>query len=1260
MGYLTKYFWRVRAQNQTGWGDWSNSWRFTTIIEKPTIPVLATPLNDSKGLLNPIMAKWNKSLRVEKYKLQVSSNTLFTSFIVNDSTLTDTTKLLPTLANYSQYYWRVKAVNIGGESDWSTVWNFKTLGNPYASNLLTPLDASANHPLNGLTVKWTKAQERIETIQKYQLQISTDSLFGTLFVNDSTLIDTSRIVNGMGYLTKYFWRVRAQNQTGWGDWSNTWRFTTIIEKPTIPVLATPLNDSKGLLNPITAKWNKSLRVEKYKLQVSTNNLFTTFILNDSTITDTTKVLPNLANYSQYYWRVKAVNVGGESDWSNVWNFKTLGNPYASNLVAPLNNTLNHPLNGITFKWTKAQERIESIQKYQLQISADSLFGTLFINDSTLIDTSMIINGMGFYTKYFWRVRAQNQTGWGDWSEAWKFTTIIEKPTVPVLATPLYDSKGLLNPITATWNKSLRVGKYKLQVATDNLFSSLIVNDSTLTDTTKLMPNLANYTQYYWRVKAVNVGGESDWSTVWNFKTLGNPYASNLLTPMDASVNQPLSGLTFKWTKATERIETIQKYQIQISTDSLFASSFVNDSTLTDTSKVVDGMDYLTEYFWRVRAQNQTGWGDWSATWKFTTIIEKPTIPVLATPLNDSKGLLNPITAKWNRSLRVEKYKLQVSTDNLFSSLILSDSTITDTTMILPTLANYSQYFWRAKAVNIGGESDWSNVWNFKTLGNPYSVILASPENGAVNNPVNSVTFKWFKPQERVETILKYHFQLSTDSLFGSIAFSDSTFILDTTTTGSGLSYLTTYFWRVRAKNETGWGDWSQFWNLTTIIDKPSVPLLVSPANNVTQLLQPVVLRWRQSLRVEKYTLEISESPNFTTLFLVDSTLTDTMRTLPQLENAKTWYWRVKARNIGGSSEYSAVWNFRTLGLPLTVNLITPSNGSENLPVNDVLLQWSNSGEQTLGSVTSAAKSIKRAINDEESVGLTDGISTLEGGNHFASGNANPSSGVASIGNYWLEITTDTSNSALFYSDSTLTDTTKLMSGFVYQSTYFWRVKANNEVGWGSFSRWFRFTTQKKPIATPTALTATATVVKQVTLSWADNSDNELGFIILRKTGDSTSTALLERIDSVSADVTEFIDTTVTDTTYYSYKVMAYNADTLSEQSNYATVFTLTGIKEFSSDIPKEFTLYQNYPNPFNPSTIIRFALPKDAHVEIELYSIQGELLNKLVSEDKQAGYYEVSLEIPSYASGIYFYRIVASPGDRGEPFVQTRKFILMK
>jgi len=478
----------VRGINVAGNGEYSTQRSFKTIIEKPANFTLSAPANNSKGLLNPVTVSWNSSARAEKYHLQVSTDSTFTSTVVNDPNQTDLTEVLPTLNNYTQYFWRVKSVNVGGQSDWSPTWNFKTLGNPYASTLYQPLNNSVNQAITGLVFKWSTAQERMEAIQKYQFQLATDSLFNTVVSNDSTLTDTIKTVNSLSYLTKYYWRVRAQNQTGWGDWSAVWNTTTIIEKPANFTLSAPANNSKGLLNPVTVSWNTSARAEKYILQVSTDSTFTSTVVNDSNQTDLTEVLPTLTNYTQYYWRVKSVNVGGQSDWSATWNFKTLGNPYASTLYTPANDTVNQPVMGLLFKWSKPQERIETIQKYQFQLATDSSFTSLVRNDTTLTDTNYTIASteLTHNKKHYWRVRASNQTGWGDWSAVWSFTTYDIYITLNV---PSGGEKWQIGRTkTSSWTNVNAGDKVKLEYSTNNGGIWLPVKDT-----------VANASVYQWMI-----------------------------------------------------------------------------------------------------------------------------------------------------------------------------------------------------------------------------------------------------------------------------------------------------------------------------------------------------------------------------------------------------------------------------------------------------------------------------------------------------------------------------------------------------------------------------------------------------------------------------------------------------------------------------------------------------------------------------------------------------------------------------------------
>jgi outer membrane protein assembly factor BamB len=98
----------------------------------------------------------------------------------------------------------------------------------------------------------------------------------------------------------------------------------------------------------------------------------------------------------------------------------------------------------------------------------------------------------------------------------------------------------------------------------------------------------------------------------------------------------------------------------------------------------------------------------------------------------------------------------------------------------------------------------------------------------------------------------------------------------------------------------------------------------------------------------------------------------------------------------------------------------------------------------------------------------------------------------------------------------------------------------------------------------------------------------------------------------------------------------------------------TGTKNSSSDLPIDYTLMQNYPNPFNPSTTIQFALPKEGRVSIKLFNMLGKHIATLLDGFHSAGYHEVTVNLDSFSSGIYFYQM------RVGSFIETKKMLLMK
>ena len=72
-------------------------------------------------------------------------------------------------------------------------------------------------------------------------------------------------------------------------------------------------------------------------------------------------------------------------------------------------------------------------------------------------------------------------------------------------------------------------------------------------------------------------------------------------------------------------------------------------------------------------------------------------------------------------------------------------------------------------------------------------------------------------------------------------------------------------------------------------------------------------------------------------------------------------------------------------------------------------------------------------------------------------------------------------------------------------------------------------------------------------------------------------------------------------------------------------------------LPSAITLHQNYPNPFNPETSITYSLPKEEHVRLSVFNLNGQLVKELVNGKVSAGYHSVNFTAFDLNSGVYYY-----------------------
>ena len=161
---------------------------------------------------------------------------------------------------------------------------------------------------------------------------------------------------------------------------------------------------------------------------------------------------------------------------------------------------------------------------------------------------------------------------------------------------------------------------------------------------------------------------------------------------------------------------------------------------------------------------------------------------------------------------------------------------------------------------------------------------------------------------------------------------------------------------------------------------PVAPTLSAPADSATGVAVPATLSWNASTGATSYTCQVSTSAAFTMFAYNVSGITGTSTVVSGLAANTIYFWRVNAANAGGPSTWSAVWSFTTAAgapsPPSTPTLISPANGSSNVPGTATLSWNASTGASTYRVQISTNSNFRILVDDKP--GITSTSTTVPG------------------------------------------------------------------------------------------------------------------------------------------------------------------------------------------------------------------------------------------------------------------------------------------
>ncbi len=585
----------------------------------------------------------------------------------------------------------------------------------------------------------------------------------------------------------------------------------------------------------------------------------------------------LTEETRYYYRVTAYNAGGSSSFLS-GDATTLEDPP----VAPSNLSFN-PItsNSITLNWSDNSNDEDGFEVFRALSSGGpyASVGTTGAGVKTFANTGLTNN-----TRYYYRVYAFNAGG----SSAAVSGSAITLPIVPSAPSNLTFSSITNNSIRLNWSdNSNNEDGFEIFRSTSLTGSYVSVGTTGSGAVTFNNTGLSDDTQYFYRVFAFNSGGSSLSYASGNAVTL--PLVSDGPSNLTFD-NITITSMELNWTDNSDNEDGFEIFRSLVSWGN-FTSIGTTGSNVTSFNST--GLIGNTTYYYRVYAFNAGG----SSSYVSGNERTLPDLPAAPSNLGFGSITNTSIQLTWtDNSNNEDGFEIHRS--------LSAGGTFNLVATIGPNLTSYNnmgltedtEYFYRVYAFNTGGSS--TPVNGSATTLPDAPAAPSSLSTGTLTT--NSIQLVWTDNSDNEEGFEIFR-SLSNGGTYTSIGTTGPGVA---TFNDAGLEDDTEYFYRVYAFNSGGISAPAST-SATTLLQIPDAPSkLEATGNNICA----VDLKWDDNSDNESgFELERSTTSS-TTGFTRIQTLGPDVETYSDLttENGNTYYYRIRALNDAGYSDYSNV------------------------------------------------------------------------------------------------------------------------------------------------------------------------------------------------------------------------------------------------------------------------------------------------------------------------------------------------------------------